>query len=583
MGNDAKTDAVARAILAKVATRALLTRMAENPLRWAIPPGRLIPTPFAWLPKQIEALNKWAPGLLEQEPTYDLIAGGDKRVLAFLRIMGFLAGNRAGKSAWAVRCFVAMALGLNPARMHELPQDPRTWKLGPPRLLWGVMPTFERSRDVQQKLVWDHVPRCLIGSNTTWNPKEGFHGKVLPLTNGSRIVFKTGDQGRETFEGDPIHAAWIDEELPIPYLVSIFKRTADYKAPILWTAWPNQPEMHDVLVERRFNRDEAPLGEDEVGYITAGMADNTYLSAAEVELQKKTCDPLEIPGRIYGRFSFTSGLVYPMFSEIVHVRGDLPEVIPADWTRDEIIDPGWDNPCAVLFGAVLPDGVRGVYDEIYVRHRTVGEIAALIYAKRWRQCGVLTPAEIERFYGLAGLTQASDAAGTLNENRLAGLIAEWRARCGDCAPRRTLIDEYAKQRDQAKPQSLLEQFADFGIYAVPASNYDKPGQRSKVREILRPLDGIVRFWVAWGCVNTRWEFKHFKFARPDERAGEHVGDIERVVDANNHAMSCIEYWIASDPQFVPPPPEPPPPGSIMARHLEMQTGKKAADAWRKRG
>lgn len=79
-------------------------------------------------------------------------------------------------------------------------------------------------------------------------------------------------------------------------------------------------------------------------------------------------------------------LIWPSLSKQLHqIPADF--VIPADWARFRVIDPGWDNACAVLWIAVSPEGWRGcadetgrrlsvlvVYREFYDRHKRVDEV-----------------------------------------------------------------------------------------------------------------------------------------------------------------------------------------------------------------
>lgn len=531
----------------------------ENPIRWVQPPGALTPRPFAYFPKQLEAFREFCPSLLEQPPGYDWVAEFATGKLAKKKLFGFLAGNRAGKSEWAARVFISAALGVNPAKMHELPQDPRQWKLGPPRLLWGMMPTYEKSRDTQQRYIWERLPRSLMKAGTVWNEKKGFHGNVVPLVNGSRIVFKTAEQRIETFEGDSVHLVWPDEAMPLAYVQAAMVRTTDTRGSVIWTAWPSMPSLQEVFIERRLSRDGPQLSEDQVGYVSAGMADNLTLSPKEIELQLGMIDPTERMGRIFGQFSFAEGLVYPEFQPRIHLRSDsVPCPIPRSWTRYELIDPGWANPCAVNFCCIEPNGTRGVYDEIYVRHHTVAEIAALIQGRRWFWSGQLTKPEhdeyearvlIRRTIHPSTPTLQGEAVEAL---RLQQLMQEYRRRCGgDCAPHQTQIDEAARQGKQSAAADEVAQFRECGIIARPMPNKPKDAQRKLLRDWLRPIDGHIGFWVAAHCDQTRWEFAHHSFKAMDPTLREYVGDREIIVDAHNHAISNLERWAASRPSWIP--------------------------------
>lgn len=550
---------------ARLAELELLRRMRQNPLKWIIPPGRRTPQKFRWTPKQIEA------------------EAGSRGKKLFL----FGAGNRVGKTEWAVRRMLGLGLSLDPLTLHELPQDPLCWRLGPPKLLWCITVTKDVSREVQQKYLWERLPRCLVRRGCEYHERSGFHNNVLVLRNGTRFVFKSGEQELSTFEGNPIHGAWIDEFIPLPYLTATVVRTTDYRGPILWTTWPSAPELKDIFVDRRMPGG-VELSPEDVGAVFGGMADNPYLSPAEIKLVQSLLDPAEVPGRIFGQFAFTSGLVYGDFHERLHVENvEFP--VPWDWTRYEIIDPGWDNPCAVLFGGVDEYGGLHCYDEIYERRRTVGEIAAMIYLRRWEHRGLMTPDELERYERLTRRTAADPQRPPTLEEELArnkqlkAVIDEWRALKGDCAPRMVLIDEASGQRDQAKQVPVRKIFSEFGIHARTASNADKTAQRRQVREKLRPLDGIVRLKVGYRLKSMRFEFSHHRLARPDEETGEYLDDVERVVKAHNHLLSCLEYWIDAKPAWEPPEAQRPPSGTVLARHAELAQREEEQGRWRRRG
>lgn len=560
----ARSASDARALALRiVAQREALRRLEElhreNPIRWVRPPGAATPRPFTYFPKQLEAFQEFCPAMLDLPPNYDWVADFATGKIAKKKLFGFLAGNRAGKSEWATRLFISAAIGVNPARMHELPQDPRTWKLGPARLIWAIMPTFDKSQEVQQKYVWDRLPRCLMKTGTVWNEKSGFYGKVCPLVNGSRIVFKTAEQDLNTFEGDSVHLVWADEAMPLPYVQAALVRTTDTRGTVIWTAWPSMPALQEVFIERRLSRDSPELSEAEVGYVSAGMADNLSLSADEIALQLKMVDPTERMGRIFGQFSFAEGLVYPEFQPRIHVRCDsVPCPMPRTWTRYELIDPGWANPCAVNFCCIDPSGNRGVYDEIYVRNHTVAEIAALIQGRRWFWSGKLTKPEHDEYEARVLIrrtmhpsmpTLQGEAVEAL---RLQQLMQEYRRRCGgDCAPFQTQIDEAARQGKQSAAADEVAQFRECGINVVPKPNKPKDAQRKLLRDWLRPIDGHVGFWVAEHCKDTRWEFAHHSFKAMDPTLREYKGDKEIVVDAHNHAISNLERWAASRPSWIP--------------------------------
>lgn len=541
-----------------------------NPLKWVWPESDVAkgrpPRRFEWFGKQLEAID-----VQRSRPL-------------FL----FGAGNRAGKSEWAVRKTIGTALGVDYALMHTLPQDPSTWLLGKAKTIWAVTTTYADSRETQQRLVWERTPRCLIEKGYRYLPKTGFYNNLLVFKNGSRIVFKTAEQGLETFERESIDLAWIDEWIPAVYINALMVRCADRAGQVIITTWPRDPEIQDIFVEGRGAPGlEQKLGKQDVGAVWGGMEDNPLVPRDYIKLLLRKLPPDEAAGRIYGKFAFKSGLVYADFVERVHLEsGELP--LATDWTRFEAIDPGWDNPCAVLFGGVDSSGIVHCYDEIYERHRTVGELAALIFAKRWEHAGALTPAEVLEFRRRT-LRQPGeqwdtpDAVERAHESIRETLDA-WRRRCGDCRPRLTVCDEYGKQVNQSMTGSLIAQLGRFGITAVPASNRNREAQRARVRDMLRPIEGLVRLRIDWRCEWLRWELAHFRHKDKDDATGEHLGDRERVIDANNHLCAALEYLLDADPKYRPPEAAPAPPGSLLDMHERfVEAPKRGKDSWRRRG
>lgn len=547
---------VQRALL----SRASAARLKRDPLRWTRRPGSPDISLFAWTGKQLEAFE----------------ASRGKK------LFGFLAGNRVGKSVWASRKIVCELLGLDPLKLGDLPADPAAWPLGPPKVCWAITTTWEKSRDAQQRELASCVPPALL--RTRYHQTSGFHNNILILANGSRIVFKTVEQALETFEANAIHVAWIDEAIPLSYIRATLVRLTDHAGSMIITVWPGYRDIVDLFEHGRAAAgagDTIPAADR--GHIYGEMLDNPYLSPAQIALLEKMMPAHERLARVLGRPTTTRGLVYGDYRENLHLELFEPP-LPADWTLYEAIDPGWNNPCGVLFGGVDPQGVLHCYDEIYEKYRTVGEIAALIYLRRWLNRGLMTPAEAQRFAALVKFDAFADEPEEQmrRDAALLGVVSEWRQRKGDCRPRLCVMDEYGQQRDQGKPVSVLRQFERFGIHPGLAKNADKDGQRDMVRERLRPMDGIIRIKIAQRMQWLRYELTMHRFAEPDQATEQYVGDREVVVKADNHLLSCLEYLCAREPKWTPPPPRPAPSGSIMARE-EQTAGRGQERGWRRRG
>ncbi len=530
--------------------RELARRLARNPLIWIDGPRGTVP--LAWTAKQEQAWTRQVGKA----------------------VFGFIGGNRLGKTVWAAAHVAQLALGIPRIAWPTLARDPRAWPLGPAREIWCTTITFEKSRDVQQRALWERIPRKLWTSR--WHPKTGFSARVAELTNGTKFVFKSCEQGLRTFEGSRIDAAWIDETIPLAYFLAILPRCIDRRAPIIWTTIPDDPLLDDLFVRRALDPGtKEVLQPGDIDCVLGAMRDNPHLNEQQIRLVEALLPVDERGVRIYGRFAARQRLVYGDFAESLHVRAIDPPLRADQWAnRVEVIDPGWSVPCAVLFATIGRGNSYGVYDEIYRKRRTVGEIAAEIYLRRWTWRGLMTPAEIAEYQALAEPVGGGDEEPTpeqqlRRDRELRGLLDRWRAAKGDLRPRMTLVDEAAQQRDQGKPVSFLSQLRQYGIVAQPAPNRDKDGQRRLVRELLRPLNGLVRLWVAPRCEWTIWEFQHHREKDVRPEIGTFVADKELVLAANDHTLNCIEYLAAEAPKYAPLGAAEFPPGSIAARHAAL--------------
>lgn len=511
----------------------LRRRMRANPLAWIESGGRI--KRLRWTPKQQEAWAKWNAGC---------------------KVLGVIGANQFGKSIFGAALTAWMALSIAPDKWLGLTPPATRWKLGPPKLIWNVTISSEKSRDGQQLELWNRIPRDLFKNR--WNETTGFHNGVAVLKNGTRIVFKSSEQDVGTFEADKIDFCWIDEAIPLTYFLAVLPRTVAKKARILITAIFQESWLDDLFVQRKLHPDmKEAFDTDAIAYIGGTMRDNPHLSAAEIRLLELTMPAAERLLRIEGKVARKQSLVYGDFNEAIHgmhIHAPLSRG-QAD-NRFEAIDPGWDNPCAVVFGFMGPGNVYHLYDEIYRRQRTVGEIASEIYLRRWIWAGLMTPTEIAEYLRLtdSGVESGLDSDALQARNRtLKQIIDAWRRTKGDCRPRVVLADEYGNQRDQAKPSSFIQQLGEFGIFAQPCSNANRMGQRQMVREALMPIDGTPRLKIdTQRCVHGLWEFQHHKSATPSAELGEHKGDREAVIDGHNHFLSAVEYAVSRKLRYVPP-------------------------------
>lgn len=539
-------------------------RARRNPLGFVRAPDGT-PRPRTWFEKQQAAWELW------DDPRRKVVA--------------MIGANRMGKTAWALGVLAEVLLGIPRAQWGDLDPDPRRWPLGPPKTAWCVTVSFEKSVTNQQQGVWNTLPRELC--DAVWHKRSGFVGKLLELPNGSQVRFKSCEQDIRTFESDAIDFAWIDETIPESYFLALLPRLTDRAGRLVWTTIPDDPFLDDLFFTRTLRPDQdVPFDEHSLAVVSGTMRDNPLLSEQQIRFLEATMGPEEVLFRVAGKFARKSGLVYADYTPDLHDE-KLEPPLPADWAanRIESIDPGWANPCGVAFLALDRENALHVYDEVYEKQRTVGEIAALVFLKRWQWAGRIAPDEatrLEQVAGLGGRPPETTEGALARDREIAALLRAYGQAKGELAPRLTLADEYGTHATQSGPVSFIRQLAEFGIRAEPASNRDKDGQRARVRELLRPRDGLLRLRVNARCQWLRWELRHHRYEAPDERLRQYKGDRERVLLGDDHLINCIEYAAAADPTFRPLEAGPAPANTILGRHQRALAAQERGD-WRRRG
>lgn len=279
----------------------------------------------------------------------------------------FRAGNRCGKSEIGVVDMLMACQGWHP-------YFPKT----PPIKAWCVCLDWESVGQV----LWPKFKRYLSMNEVSvgWQRRVGVEiPESIHFKNGSSIIFKSAESGRERFQGSDLDLAWIDEEIDSGLVEEIKARLIDRGGllnvtltPVTRKAWVGQLErevsggVSMTKVVRASMRDAADAG------ILDKVAVGAYLDSLP-EIQRKV--------REYGDFSRTEGLVYPEFSEHTHVvkpkdgqlwTGDgknvAPWPLPRDWPRYGGIDFGYAVPTAVPLIVEDPSTGRLYVERCYYSH-----------------------------------------------------------------------------------------------------------------------------------------------------------------------------------------------------------------------
>jgi hypothetical protein len=145
---------------------------------------------------------------------------------------------------------------------------------------------------------------------------------------------------------------------------------ADRKGKALFTSTPRGFNWFYDFYERGQDQEDYPGWES---WMIPSSA-NPILTPDEIEEARKTTSPEAFAQEWEAKFIAYGGLVFPEFSELVHVKEQA-------WNRNLRtalwVDPGGSAPYAVLLVQITPDEEVYVFDEIYSTGRVTPEVIDL--------------------------------------------------------------------------------------------------------------------------------------------------------------------------------------------------------------
>jgi len=192
---------------------------------------------------------------------------------------------------------------------------------------------------------------------------------VYLLPTGGKIWFGTADRP-ESLEAGQYRAAWLDEAGQMKYMawVAIQARLGMKEGRALLTTTPYGLNWlyHEFYLHWK-------KGDPNYTVINFTSIDNPYYPAREFERAKRDLSERLFDMRYKGQFRKMEGLVYPDFDSNNIAEEEFE--IPKDWLRLGGTDFGFNNPHANEKGALSPDDVLYIYDELYVSHTLLKDIS----------------------------------------------------------------------------------------------------------------------------------------------------------------------------------------------------------------
>lgn len=423
-------------------------------------------------------------------------------------VRGFVGGNQSGKTTGG-----GFDCAINTVPQELVPP----WLADFRRLPWDSE-VYGRIVvvDLVQALEGTMLPklRKIIPKGALWkgdfDKAYNSRRRRLTFSNGSWWEFLTHDMEVDQYAGATLHFVWYDEEPPGNKGRMIHEeneqRLLHYNGYFLFTMTPMLGFgglTYNLLTDK--GKPKRETDPDGTFTVHVHQDDNPHLSDAAKKRSRRGKSAEAITARVEGNFVHFAGVIYPQWDENRHV---VPAVDPLrDRKTGEIlasvyvgIDPGIDHPSGLVWVAEDSAGRFEVIRSMKLKGATTGQIASLIQA---------TNADLR------------------------------------CSPRAYIIDPASRQRSQQTGRSLLMNFVDHGIVAIPGNN-DRRGGFDRIRYLLEPgqdrdgnqLEPLLH--VHAGNDQLIDEFREYRW-KPAPNA-ESVGQ-EEPIKVNDDILDALRYVI----------------------------------------
>lgn len=399
----------------------------------------------------------------------------------------FLGGNRSGKTVAGAVEAVRWLMGSHPD--YKVPDVPIRARCVSTDFLHGV-----------EKIVKPEIARWLPLSalkNGSWEDSYSKEFKTLTLENGSFLEFMSYDQDLEKFAGTSRHFIWFDEEPPEAIYKECLARLIDTGGH--WWITMTPVEGMTWVFDQVYVRGKI---DPNIFVVEVDMTENIYLNPAEIDLFTSNLDRDERKARIQGRFVQMAGVIYKTFSERHIIDPFFPD--PSSHLHFAMMDHGFNNPTAWLWGAVDNDGQVFIYDEHYQSGLIVAQHADVVKLKN-REHGVDPSYNV----GDPSIVQTNPITGT----------------------------------------SVQIEYMENGIPIAQGNNDVKAGI-DKVASYLRGTNDRPKLYIMKKCEKLIWEMARYRWgtwSTAKMRAGKNVK--EEPHKQNDHACDALRYGLASRPSF----------------------------------
>ncbi len=243
----------------------------------------------------------------------------------------------------------------------------------PKQRIWLCSESFSDSVNIMQRKIWELLPKNKIAYGR-YDDINGFTNCKLKLTNGTMYLFKSYDQGVESFAQDDVDLIVNDEEPPYEIYKEQRMRLIDRNGEMVISMTSTKGvtdligdifEDCDVVQSRyaEFIDEKLPVVAEKNGikFYMLWNTENPYIDQDRLRHEVKLMTRDEIKSRVYGIPVNLSGKIYLSFSKKIHA---IPfEMLPlpksneaAKITLYHVLDPHDRKPWAMKWIAMHVTG-----------------------------------------------------------------------------------------------------------------------------------------------------------------------------------------------------------------------------------
>lgn len=411
----------------------------------------------------------------------------------------YIGGNRSGKTVGGAVETAYWLMKKHPYRRLPLPEGPVRGR--------GVAVDFNYGTDM---IMLPEITRWLPPSflkNGSFEDSYDKEHRVLTLANKSFIEFRSYDQDLEKFAGTSRHFTWFDEEPPKHIYNECMARLVDTDGFVWLTMTP--VEGMSWVFDDIYSPGDA--GHEDIDVIEIEMTENPHLTKRAIDRFLDTLEPEERKARERGEFVAIGGRVFKNFTEADHVRPvlsieELRNIRHWEWYVS--IDHGYNNPTAMYWHAVSPDNEVITFAEHYASEMTVAEHAKVFHATNTRL----------------------------------GKIPDF-----------IVGDPAMKQRQGVTGTSIIQEYADSGVYIAEANNDVLSGVNRMIQYLrVNPKNNKPLWKITEDCIALIGEMKKLRWATFSSRKMQYENNKqEKIHKKDDHGCDSTRYFFSFMPDLTP--------------------------------